>query len=434
MTTSIVEKTSAEPRQVALERGSLRAPTRGAKGNKTEMSSSDNVLPCSEINRLARSSAGSDVLLLSMRRIAKLVAFCMVYEFEDVIADVTEVDRVDVDGLDRLERSRRVYKSLRLGTGSTRIARALAPPPSAVELQKNYDLFFPAFNNAYELYALSAVPDWRKRSRIAACYVSEIVDIKQVPKYLLELLRRFDHIFVADSHAVDGIRRISGRPCTYLPLAADVIKFAPYPHTPERSIDVCSVGRRSEATHQALLAGSAERGFFYHYDTVEASGINLKQRTFRVQDAREHRMLLASLLKRSRYCFAYRGLVNDPEVTNGREDMSARFYEASAAGAVMLGQPANIPEFWEQFDWPDVVIDLPYGSADVMKVIDQLDRDPARVARIRRANVSNAARRHDWLYRLWKVYETLGLQPTQRMLDRRNQLESIAAQAESDVR
>ena len=393
------------------------------------MTSGASVGPSSVLNRLTHSGQSPEVLLLSMRRIARLVAYCIVYEFEDVISEVTAVDRVEADCMTRLERSRRAYKYLRLTMKSTALARTLAPAPSRVALDRDYELFFPVFNNAYELFSLATVPDWRRRSRLAACYIGEIISVEQLPDYLLEMLQQFDHIFVADNHAVAAVQRITGRPCTYLPLAADVVKFSPYPLRPERCIDVINIGRRSPDTHEALLAAARQRKFFYHYDTVEASGVDLKQRTFRVQNSTEHRFLLANLLKRSRYCFAYRGFVNDPEITAQREDMSARFYEGAAAGSVMLGQPANIPEFRDQFDWPDVIVDLPYGSREVMAVIDELDRDPERIARIRRANVSNAARRHDWLHRWFKVYETLQLQPTARMLERREYLERMAVEA-----
>jgi len=375
-----------------------------------------------------QSGAHSDVLLLSMRRIARLVAYCIEYEFEDVIADVTGADRVESDRLDLLELSRRTYKYTRLFTGSRRIARSFASSPSSVRLTRDYELFFPVFNNAYELYALATVENWRARSRRAACFISEVF-LQELPTYLLELLNDFDHIFVGENYMVDDIARAVGRPCSYLPLGVDVARFAPYPEQPPRFIDMCSIGRRSAITHAELLRLARNRKFFYHYDTVEASGVDMKQRTFRVQDQREHRLLLASLLQRSRYCFAYRGFANDASAGNGRDEMSARFYEGAAAGAVMIGEPANSPEFREQFDWPDVVVRLPYDSTEIGRVFEELESDPQRVARIRSANVYHAALRHDWLHRLRTVYETFKLPPTPGMLERQRQLEIIANNA-----
>ena len=266
-----------------------------------------------------------NVLLLSMRRLEDLVAFCVPYEFEDVFAEVTGADRVDAGCREAMQFSRRVYKLARLATGSRRFARAIAPDFSSVRLESHYELFFPIFNNVDELYALATVPDWRRRSRLAACFVSELW-VQNLPydAYLLELLAEFDHVFVGVQHVVDEVSRHVGVPCRYLPLGVDVLRFSPYPDVPPRMIDVCNIGRRSAVTHAALLAMARERSLFYYYDTVAASGRGRKQRTFRVSDPEEHRLLLANLLRRSRYYIANRSQSTSPNIrwvgTRSRRD------------------------------------------------------------------------------------------------------------------
>ena len=111
-----------------------------------------------------------NVLLLSQRRIADLVAFCLTYEFEDTCAAVTDAQRIDATDLSGLEFSRRVYKLARLASGSRSVAHRLAPyPRSKVLLERDFELFFPMFSNAYELYSLATIPNWRQRCRKAAC-------------------------------------------------------------------------------------------------------------------------------------------------------------------------------------------------------------------------------------------------------------------------
>ena len=369
-----------------------------------------------------------NVLVLSMRGLADLVAFCLQYEFEDVVTDVTGADRIDAGDREALERSRRAYKLARFATGSRRFARALAPRPSTLELDRDYELFLPVFNNAFELFALATVPDWRKRCRIAACFVAEVW-ASNLPGYLLELLAEFDHVFLGTRHPVGEVERIIGRPCTYLPLAVDVLRFSPLPELPRRSIDVCNIGRRSPVTHEALARMSRDRRIFYYYDTVAASGTDQKQRTFHVDNGSEHRLLLASLLRRSRYFIANRALVNDAETTMGHDEFGSRFYEGAAAGTVMLGEPPRTEEFDRQFGWSDAVIRLPLDSPDIGEVLAALDRDPQRLARIRRDNVRNAALRHDWVYRIRTVFETVGIAPTDAMLEREARLRALAAMA-----
>jgi hypothetical protein len=368
------------------------------------------------------------VLLLSMRRIADLVAYCAQYEFEDVIAELTGADRAEVDDERSLELSRRTYKLLRRVTGSRDLARALAPSASTVHLERDYELFLPVFNHTHELYALRALPDWRARSRVAACFITEVW-AHLLPGYLLELLSEFDHIYIGTRHCVEDVARITGRPCTYLPQGADVLRFSPWPNQPARAIDVCNIGRRSPITHTALVDLAATRRIFYYFDTFAGgSGRDQKQRTFRVADPRQHRLLLASLLQRSRYFIANRSRVNEPERTGGREEIAGRFYEGAAAGTVMLGEPPNVEQFRNQFGWPDAVIRVPFDCPDIGRVLGELDADPGRLARIRHENARQAALQHDWIHRLEIVFKTAGLDPTPAMRERRRRLEELAAQ------
>ena len=272
------------------------------------------------------------VLLLSQRRVADLVAFCLAYEFEDVFAAVTGAERIDAIGFSNLEFCRRIYKHLRLASGAPNLARQLTPyPRNKVILERDYELFFPVFSNPFELYSLAMVPNWRERCRKAACFITEVW-VGQLPEYLLELLSGFDHIFLGLRHCVQDVARITGRPCSYLPLATDVLRFTPTPIDRPRPIDVCNIGRRSLVTHQALLEDAERRGRFYYFDTVAASGFDRKQRTFRVDNAHEHRIMLATILKHSCYFVANRSHVNDPEFTAGRDEISARFYEGCRCG------------------------------------------------------------------------------------------------------
>jgi hypothetical protein len=205
------------------------------------------------------------VLLLS---IADLVAYCLAYEFEDTFADtfaaVTGAERIDATGLPALE-SRRAYKLARLASGSPRLARRLAPyPRSKVVLEGDFELLFPVFSNAYELYSLATIPNWRP----ALPQGGLLSPRSGRREYLLELLSAFDHIFLGQRHSVQEVARITGRPCTYLPLAVDVPRFTPASLDQPRPINVCNIGRRSQVTHQALLEEEERHQGFYYYDSM----------------------------------------------------------------------------------------------------------------------------------------------------------------------
>ncbi len=368
------------------------------------------------------------VLQITSRHVDRGVGFSTMYEFEDVVAAVTGADRVELLDRSALERARRVYKAGRLVSCPRGPAARAARPPT-IRLDRDYDLFLPVFNHPHELFALATVPDWRDRCRIAACFIMEYWANQVRPRYLLELLDQFDHVFVGTERPVDVIAEYSGRPCSYLPGAADVLRFSPLPDPPPRSIDVTNIGRRSDTTHQALLSLARDRRIHYFYDTVAASGPNLEQRTFYVDDAAAHRQLMGSILQRSRYFIANRARINEPAYAQHEDEIAYRFYEGAAAGTVMLGEAPRIESFGEQFDWPDAVVALPFDSPDVGDVIGKLDADPKRMARARRHNAHFAAARHDWVHRLRTIFDTVGMRPTAEMVEREARMRLLSQQA-----
>lgn len=371
----------------------------------------------------------SGVLLLSQRRISNLVAYCLAYEFEDAFATVTDAERIDVTEVASLEFSRRAYKLIRHASGSPRLARHFAPHPRGkVVLERDFELFFPIFSHSFELYSLATIPNWRKRCRKAACFITE-VGSNALPKYLTELLSEFDQVFLGSRYGVEDMARITGRPCAYLPLAVDVPRFAPTSIDQPRPIDVCNIGRRSPVTHGALLERAERDRSFYYYDTVAASGADRKDRTFRVDNAREHRQLLANILKRSGFYIANRGYANRPKLAAASDEISSRFYEGAASGAVMVGEAPDSEEFRRQFDWPDAVIQVPFDCPDIGSILSELHHDLDRLPTVRRDSVREAALRHDWVHRIQVVFDALGLKPTEKMRERVRQLHEIASRA-----
>ena len=362
------------------------------------------------------------VLVLSMRRLASLVGYCPLYEFEDVAVAMTGGELALPGDAPRIERARRAYK---LGWHVTRLPHAARiAQRAAVErrLDRRYGVFLAVFNHPHELFVLQALAGW-ERSRWKACFLCEAWP-SRLPRYLVALLAGFDHVFVGVRGAQDEITRLTGRPSSYLPMGVDALAFDPGAGT-DRVIDVCGIGRRSPVTHAALVEHARERGLFYYYDTIETNPVGQldKQITFRVRDCREHRSLYMNLLKRSRYFIVNRAYADSP---GAPAEISARMYEGSAAGTIMLGEPPDTDDFRDQFGWTDSVVRMPFDAPRVDEVIAELDADPARCARIRRDNVAHALRRHDWLYRLHAIFDTLGIPATDAMRARGAQLEARA--------
>lgn len=370
----------------------------------------------------------SRTLILSMRRLADLVGYCATYEFEDVSRVVTAAEVAIPANLEALELSRRAYKLVRYLSQSGRLAAALAPRRGALRLERDYDFFLPIFNHPYELYALSAISGWRERCRYAACYICEAWPA-QLPSYLLELLGLFDHIYIGVKATTEAVGQLAGRPCTYVPMGVDALGFCPFPGNPPRLIDVCGIGRRSPVTHRALRELALRKGFFYYHDTIRSSPQrgSATHITFRVTDPPEHRRLLSSILKRSRYFIANRAWADKPELTQGQDEIATRFYEGAAAGTIMLGEPPATDDFRTQFPWEDAVIRTPFDAPEIGETIAMLDADPARSARIRTEGVANSLLRHDWVYRLRTLLEAADRPIPAGLLEREEALRRQAA-------
>jgi hypothetical protein len=374
-----------------------------------------------------------DLLLLSMRSVAALAANCLQYEFEDVVLELSGGDRADITRLELAEFERKVYKTLRRVTSSPLLRKATTQL-GGLRLRKTYDLFLPVFNDPFELFALSQIPNWRKHCRYAACIVNEAWEAS-LPEYLLETLSEFDHIYLA-SHPTELVSRISGRPCSYIPMGIDALRFCPIPNPPPRGIDVLGIGRRSPETHAALLELARERGLFYYYDTIRmTSGVADagRQLTFAVLNSAEHRFKLANMLKRSRFFMASRARANESQAAH-LDEMSGRFFEGAAAGAIMIGEPPRSGKYLELFDWPDAVVRAPFDAPNIAETIRELEADPERCVRARRNNMVNALLRHDWAYRYRQILDDARMPAPAGLLAREARLRELADMArEADI-
>jgi hypothetical protein len=388
------------------------------------------------------------ILLFSQRHCKDkdVVANAALYELEDLIRQIDDVDIVSGQAenfggfefdeiLDAVSLRRLITHKL----GRTAIGgrlRDLARRADLAGLAKKkvtgcgraraaaqrYDLFFAVLSEPWEIKNIDCEENF-PRCDFSLCYLIESWQ-RDIPhlEHLKRYYSRFDAIFSCHAHMCEDIERILGRPCTYLPPGIDAIRFSPLPTMPKRTIDVLNIGRRSAVTHAALVLQAQRRDFFYVYDTT-------RQLRFARHD--EHRMLLAEKLKRTRYFFAYPARVDRPELHQGHLEIGYRFVEGAAAGAVMLGLRPPTAEARDLLAWQDAVIELPFDAADVVEVIERLDADPERLACIRRNGIVHGLRRLDWAHSWQKILAVAGLPPTEKLLQRLETLNRMAATAEN---
>lgn len=371
-----------------------------------------------------RASPGARVLLYSQRNLELSPWLVSQYEFEDVIAGIDRVRMLAPGQPDSRPLGRRL---VRMVHNRTRLARGgwRVPLVEPVQVEGEYDLFFAIFHFGHQLPHLEQLRGWRERCRTAVCFIVEMWTsyVDQYERYL-PLLDAFDHVFLLNRGTIQRLSRHTSAPISFMATGVDTERFAPVPHRPERTIDFYNFGRRSPVTHAALMRLVEQEGRSYVYDSLRGAML----------DYREHRTLVANLMKRSRYFLAYR--INDSaerqDRTAGEEGLSTRYFEGTAGGAVLLGSRPRCTEYDECFDWPDATIEIPFEADDIGDIVAELEEQPERLAAARCRNVTNALRRHDWLYRWQQVLDVAGLAPTPAMAARAERLERLARLAEAD--
>jgi hypothetical protein len=356
------------------------------------------------------------VLIFSLRNIFGRALFrCPHFEFEDIICDI---DSAELWAPELDPYSRYSTLALRLAYHSPLIPN---PGIRTRPARSDYDVFFVICGGSaspYDLLMLNAARHAREMCKTSVCLVDELW-VKQMSKVrpFLRVLEQFDLVLLYYSQTVRPLSERIGRKCVFLPPGIDAISFCPYPDPPERVIDVYSIGRRSETTHQTLLKMVRDGRLFYLYDSFAGN---------QAINAREHRALFANVAKRSRYFIVNPGMVDEPEKRGDQIESGNRYYEGAASGTIMIGERPQNEEFEKLFDWPDAVAQLPFGSRDIDTVIQRLDRDQERQDVTRRTGVVEVLKRHDWVYRWEAILQNVGLEPMQGALARKERLRNLA--------
>lgn len=359
-------------------------------------------------------SANPRIYMFSQQHLQKLVSRCVNYEFEDVICEIDDIELLIPEPNRLFEISHKIWNQLAKQLPLT----FFYPGIKKTQLTRDYDLFVAICMFPRDLLAINAVKGWKDHCRTSVCLLNEIWANKLHQwKGHLKYLSKFDYVILNCGASVQNVHNIIKKPCFYLPPGIDTIRFCPYPNPPVRSIDVFNLGRKSQVTHKSLLKMAEQNNFFYIYDTLE------KMETFH---RKQHRNLIATLAKRSRYFLASAAKINMPLETSGQYEIGFRFFEGAASGTVMIGEPPENEAFRNNFDWPDAVIKVPFHSPNIAEVLAELDSQPQRLEKIRKNSIIQSLLRHDWVYRWRAILDIVGLKPRPALIAREERLKKLA--------
>jgi hypothetical protein len=187
-----------------------------------------------EASKLAQ-SASPRICMPTWRNFTRRVFRCGLYEAQDVLVDIDDVDLISLDmswgnWFTETWLRRPLYHDL-----SRKLIFA-NPGLKKVRLNRDYDA---VCNTYWDLPYINAIERWRDHCKISMCWIDEMW-AADVPgyKYWLHALSQFDYVFIAVKGSISALSRAVNRPCYWLPGGIDALRFSPFPNLPARVIDV----------------------------------------------------------------------------------------------------------------------------------------------------------------------------------------------------
>lgn len=353
------------------------------------------------------------VLLFSHRNIYEPEVWrCSFFEFEQILQQIDSVDLLSPKPTKFYNNGKRL--ALRIGK---RFDFPVNPGIPKIKIERDYDIFFTVCEKPSELLHITAVEGWKENCKISICWLPEfyVNDMPQL-KSCLKVLKQFDYVIFMFDKNKPFQDAIPGQGF-YLPAGIDAALFCPYPNPPKRFIDVLSIGRRSDTTHQVLLQMARQNKIFYVYDTIN---------DLHAYSVDQHRFLFANMAKRSRYFFVNPGKIDRPDCTGGQSEFGYRYFEGSAPGSIMIGDIPHNKEFNKIFGHTDAMIYLPFGSDNIDTIINDFDNQPDRQERMRKNNIRQSLLYHDWVYRWETILQKTGFSPLPALYERKKDLARLA--------
>lgn len=365
----------------------------------------------------------SRICMLTDREIFHETFRCGIYEGQDVLSDIDDVDLIHV-------KPGKFFKLMEIQKRAiwhdfTKKVITANMAFEEVRLKNEYELFIIYCQGLSDLVDISAIRGWKDQCRTSVCWIDEVW-ISGLPKakYWLSALKKFDHVVVGLSGTASALSQAIEKTCHFVPAAVDAIRFSPHPKPPDRPIDMYSIGSTWEGFHKTMLQLAAKKRLFYVYDTFKAADTKVKKH-------QQHREMFANMVKRSRYFLVAPARMNATKLIKDQVEVGYRYYEGSAAGAIMIGQAANCEFFNRMFDWPDSVIEIKPDGSDLEEVLSELSNQPKRLLEISLRNAKEAILRHDWVYRWKQILNIAGLKPTPELEIREKRLKQMAEQIDN---
>lgn len=206
-------------------------------------------------------------------------------------------------------------------------------------------------------------------------------------------LQKLDVIYTPVNQLCAEHSRLLGVVHKFLPIGVDCVKYGLGGQVDKRWIQVNAYGRQPKPVTDALsdALNHSPGSFFYHTDHMQISCLN---------DTDRHRALFWQTLRSSKIAVAYAPEAYDPAGRFQCSFIGQRWFEALAAGCLIVGKAPSAFETSYLFDWENALIELPTNASDVREFILDLLEDEERLRTTSVINYAQCLSRHDWRHRI----------------------------------
>lgn len=215
-----------------------------------------------------------------------------------------------------------------------------------------------------ENYKLDLYKAWDTKLKTKVLYIYDTFPAQYPLIKKLFSNGTWDILITSFNDAVDDLQRITGRRWNCVEQAADKYIFSGT-SLDEKIIDFSSYGRRYPVLHEVVKEFCEKKGLYYDYTTHDGR--------HPVADSLELYKQYSWHLNHSLFTFSWPVELTNPTRAGHLHPITCRWFEAMAAGAIILGKkPAN-----DQFEYwldDDLVIDLDLTATkpDLLYKLDEL--------------------------------------------------------------
>ncbi|MBV9313546.1 MAG: glycosyltransferase family 1 protein [Pseudonocardia sp.] len=357
--------------------------------------------------------------ILSLRDVRPIQDFGGLQEAEDVLVETlsAEMYRVVLSS-PRFARGTLARPSVRALLSSSRVVR-----PYRIEHHQGRgdpaDVLVVLARDLRDASMLVGVPEWHQLGKLVMVHLENVTEweLRRYIELIATLRKRVDALFT--SREMPPLGHLSSarlRTIEVVPPLLDVLAFPAWPQAAHRTIDILSSGAAPRAQDQLLRQWATEHGGNYRQDIGQLGAVT---------SLAQHRKIFTTMASRSRLF-----LTNYRRYGRGRgggyREVGTRFFEAMAAGCVLVGDLPRDSRQFVDYVAPAMPLRFPVNASALPREVVAALADPEHSSLLGTAARAAALRGNDVAHR-WREMATLaGLPASPGVEARISQLAALA--------